>query len=77
VRALLVGRKQLQHKLTDIELSLRCILRGFGLKVGKVTDKTFEARIRKLVTGQQKLPWRLRSRGQPNGTTWRCSNGGE
>src|SRR6516225_4116006 len=54
VRAL-VGRKQLQHKLTDIELSLRGILRGFGLKVGKVTDKTFEARIRKLVTGHAML----------------------
>ena len=42
VRALLVARKQLQHKLTDIELSIRGILRGFGLKVGQVTDKTFE-----------------------------------
>src|SRR5262249_54526057 len=38
VRALLVARKQLQHKFRDIELSLRGILRGFGLKVGKVTD---------------------------------------
>src|SRR5262249_54321555 len=54
-RALLVGRKQLQHKLKDIELSLRGILRGFGLKVGKVTDKTFEARIRELVTGHPML----------------------
>ena len=51
VRALLVARKLLQHKLTDIELSIRGIVRGFGLKVGKVTDKTFEARIRKLVSG--------------------------
>ena len=41
VRALLVARKLLQHKLRDVELSLRGILRGFGLKVGKVTDKTF------------------------------------
>src|SRR5262245_17008060 len=55
VRALLVARKQLQHKLRDIELSLRGILRGFGLKVGKVTDKTFEARIRELVTGHPML----------------------
>src|SRR5499427_6430805 len=54
-RALLVGRKLLQHKLRDIELSLRGILRGFGLKVGKVTDKTFEARIRELVTGHPML----------------------
>jgi transposase len=55
VRALLVARKQLQHKLTDIELSIRGILRGFGLKVGKVTDKAYEARIRKLVTGHAML----------------------
>ena len=55
VRALLVARKQLQHKLKDIERSLRGILRGFGLKVGKVTDKTFEARIRELVTGHPML----------------------
>ena len=31
VRALLVGRKLLQGKLLDIELSIRGILRGFGL----------------------------------------------
>jgi len=55
VRALLVARKQLQHKLTDIELSIRGILRAFGLKVGQVTDKTFEARIRNLVTGHAML----------------------
>src|SRR5262245_39730824 len=55
VRALLVARKLLQHKLRDIELSLRGILRGFGLKVGRVTDKTFEARIRELVTGHPML----------------------
>jgi transposase len=40
VRALQVARKQVQHKFRDVELSLRGILRGFGLKVGKVTDKT-------------------------------------
>ena len=55
VRALLVARKQLQHKLRDMELSLRGILRGFGLKVGYVTDKGFEARICKLVTGHAML----------------------
>jgi len=55
VRALLVARKQLQHKLTDIELSIRGILRGFGLKVGKVTKTEFEKRIRELVTGHAML----------------------
>ena len=32
-------------------LSIRGILRGFGLKVGVVTRKGFEGRIRELVTG--------------------------
>jgi transposase len=30
--------------LLDVELSMRGILRGFGLKVGQVTCKTFEAK---------------------------------
>jgi transposase len=55
IRALLVARKQLLGKLLDVELSIRGILRGFGLKVGQVTRKTFEARIRELVTGQATL----------------------
>ena len=55
IRALLVARKQLFVKLLDVELSIRGILRGFGLKVGQVTRKTFEARIWELVTGQATL----------------------
>ena len=55
VRALLVARKQLLGRLIDVELSIRGILRGFGLKVGPVTRKNFEARIRELVTGQATL----------------------
>jgi transposase len=51
VRALLVARKQLLGRLIDVELSIRGILRGFGLKVGVVTRKSFEGRIRELVTG--------------------------
>jgi transposase len=47
-RSLLVARKLLQGKLRDVELSLRGILRGFGLKVGKVAPKSFEMRIRQL-----------------------------
>jgi transposase len=35
VRALLVARKLLQGKLLDVELSIRGILRGFGLKTGR------------------------------------------
>ena len=55
IRALLVARKQLLGRLLDVELSIRGILRGFGLKVGQVTRKTFEARIRELVTGHATL----------------------
>ena len=55
VRALLVARKQLQRKLKDVELSIRGILRGFGLKVGQVARGKFEWRIRELVAGQTML----------------------
>ena len=48
VRALLVGRKLLLGKLLDVEFSIRGILRGFGLKMGMVTRRNFEARVRKL-----------------------------
>jgi transposase len=55
VRALLVARKQLQSKLLDMELCIRGILRGFGLKVGKVTRSRFAARVRELVEGHPML----------------------
>src|SRR5947199_4239286 len=48
-RAVLTARKLLQSKLQDIENSLRGILRGFGLKVGKTTNRSFAGRIRELV----------------------------
>jgi transposase len=55
VRALLTARKLVQSKLYDLEMSLRGILRGFGLKVGGTTPKRFAARIRELVAGQATL----------------------
>ncbi len=55
VRALLVGRKLLQGKLLDVELSIRGILRGFGLKLGEVSRGRFAARVRELVSGQPML----------------------
>jgi transposase len=54
-RALLDARKLVQVKLHDIEMSLRGILRGFGLKVGKTTPAHFEGRIRELVAGHPSL----------------------
>jgi len=55
LRAVLTARKLLQSKLRDIENSLRGILRGFGLKVGKTTARSFPGRIRELVAGQANL----------------------
>src|ERR671930_241342 len=55
VRALLTARKLVQSKLQDVENSLRGILRGFGLKVGKTTDKSFAGRIQELVAGHPTL----------------------
>jgi len=55
VRALLVGRKLLQAKLLDVELSVRGFLRGFGLKVGEVSRGRFAARIRELAEGHAML----------------------
>ncbi len=55
VRALLVGRKLLQGKLLDVELSIRGILRGFGLKMGEVSKGRFVARVCELIEGQPML----------------------
>ena len=55
VRALLTTRKLLQAKRYDVEMSLRGILRGFGLKVGPTTPKTFEGRVRDLVAHHDTL----------------------
>jgi transposase len=55
VRAILTARKLVQSKLLDVENSLRGILRGFGLKVGKTTRTNFARRIKELVKGQPNL----------------------
>ena len=55
VRALLTVRKLVQCKRHDVEMSLRGVLRGFGLKVGKTTARSFEARVRELAAGHTTL----------------------
>jgi transposase len=55
MRALLTARKLIQGKLFDVEMSLRGILRGFGLKVGATTPRRFAGRIRELVAGHLTL----------------------
>src|SRR5437899_361866 len=54
-RMLLTSRKLLQSKLLDIENELRGTLRNFGLKVGAVSKRHFEARIRELVGAHPRL----------------------
>src|ERR1700761_2125510 len=55
VRAMLTARKLVQSKLRDVENSLRGILRGFGLKVGKAPPREFAGRIEELVAGHPRL----------------------
>jgi transposase len=55
VRALLTARKLVQSKFYDLEMSLRGVLRGFGLKVGRTTPKRFSGRVRELVAGHRSL----------------------
>ena len=54
-RVLLTTRKLLQAKHHDVEMSLRGVLRGFGLKVGPTTPRSFPGRIRELVDGHPTL----------------------
>jgi transposase len=55
IRALLTARKLVQSRLYDVEMSLRGILRGFGLKIGRTTPKRFAERIRELAVGHATL----------------------
>ncbi len=54
-RAMLTARELLQSNLHQLEMSLRGILRGFCLKVGKVTRNGFSDRITELVAGHPSL----------------------
>src|SRR5437667_2989476 len=54
-RAILTARKLVQSKLKDVEMSLRGMLRGFGLKVGKTTQLSFAPRVQELVSGHPTL----------------------
>ena len=55
LRALLTSRKLLLGKMTDVELGVRGLLRGFGLKVGPTSKGRFAARVRELVAGHAML----------------------
>ena len=64
-RSLLTARKLVQSKLRDVENSLRGILRGFGLKVGKTTG-----------AGVCRTDQRARHRPSASSDDRRCAVGG-
>lgn len=55
LRTLLTAREFYVNKLRDHENEIRGLLRPFGLKVGKVGARDFEARVRELVAGNPLL----------------------
>lgn len=55
LRVLLTARKLLKSKLLDIEADLRGVLKNFGLKLGKVTVRDFEPRVRELAAFDQMI----------------------
>ena len=55
MRALLTSRKSLVDALTNMELSLRGVLRNFDLKLGQVSKGRYEVRVRELVEGNAML----------------------
>ena len=55
MRALLSSRRSVKDALINMELSLRGVLRNFGLKLGQVSKGRWEARVRELITGNAML----------------------
>lgn len=55
VRAVLGSRKAVQQGFITLELSLRGLLRNFGLKLGAISRGRFEQRIRELAAGNVML----------------------
>lgn len=55
MRALLSARKAVQQAAINLELSIRGVLRNFGLKMGRVAKGRFEARVQELIEGNPAL----------------------
>lgn len=55
VRMLLVGRTQLLNKFQDLENTIRGSLKVFGLRIGVVTRRGFEARVLEIIDGEPDL----------------------
>lgn len=54
-RAILTSRKAIQRGIVNIELSVRGILRNFGLKIGRISKTGFDAHVRELAEGNEML----------------------
>ena len=54
-RALLSSRKSVLDAIVNMELSLRGVLRNFGLKLGLVSKGRWETRVRELIAGNAML----------------------
>ena len=55
LRALLGARRTLQKAMISIELSMRGLLRGFGLKLGRISRRRLPERARELAGGNEML----------------------
>ena len=55
LRVLLNNRRCLLDKQLDLQNQIRGTMKVFGLKIGKVTTATYDARVRDLIEGQQEL----------------------
>jgi transposase len=55
MRALLSARKAIQQAIINLELSIRGVLRNFGLKMGRVAKGRFEDRVQELADGNAML----------------------
>lgn len=55
IRAVLGARKAIQQNIIALEMSLRGLLRNFGLKVGAISRGKLETRIRELADGNPML----------------------
>lgn len=51
MRVLLGARRSTQKATIDIELSIRGMLRNFGLRLGRIGKVSFESRVRELIQG--------------------------